>query len=630
MPPDPVTVRRANGAPAVAALALQRMSLPHDLHVWELLKSSLSLSTAQVRTAALDLFRVRRFYDEEHPADVVFLAAWFDRDPVSAAQEMLNIPDWEDRENNIGDYDSDVEYFGARLWEELTRTDFPAALKIAAGLRGIESSGQFFSSISHCQTLTPPQAAALVKVAVKQLPPAQAVDFAVDLTRELRQRSDAKTALEWAHALPLEAGREKSLHFLESYQEAPPQEHPFAFPPLDDAELARLKALEISPERACRIPFSLLREAMAFTPEQALALLHRIPETQRRDGWLGWMLLMRAREGDAQAAGALEIPTPSPQWLHPDYTSLPLPPALTANAPEAMEALRALSAGIRNAALAAALCRAPLEAWQKWAAFARELGAPSTSLRPLLVRMASGGLASEALALAATLPEHKPETENPPPLYIDILKSWALSDFRAAAHFTALQKPGDFRSAACEGLKFALHRIPAASALEQWPDSLDTGEVESAGHYWVYLAYEDTEAGFRFFDSQPHQYAAVNFAGTAVRLDPLRAMQLVYRRPDNQLDLQNIFPRIVYFWPGRVREFLAPLGDEQLWQTVALAAARVHPDKTTAMLKGVPFTSAWDAAGSELAFTRPDLMKSIAPRMSESVRYRVMVERRRD
>ena len=47
------------------------------------------------------------------------------------------------------------------------------------------------------------------------------------------------------------------------------------------------------------------------------------------------------------------------------------------------------------------------------------------------------------------------------------------------------------------------------------------------------------------------------------------------------------------------------------------------------MLKGVPFTSAWDAAGSELSFARPDLMKSIAPRMSQSVRCRVMIERRR-
>ena len=68
---------------------------------------------------------------------------------------------------------------------------------------------------------------------------------------------------------------------------------------------------------------------------------------------------------------------------------------------------------------------------------------------------------------------------------------------------------------------------------------------------------------------------------------------------------------------------------KKTWAAVASEIAHARPDSLLEILRGVEFTSAWDTAGSILGLTRPDLMKKIAPHMSEAARYRVMVEKRR-
>lgn len=157
LPPDPLMTGRVPVPHSAASLALRQMTEPAALFIWQLLKDTESLQPAQLRTIAHELLRVRRYYDQESPADFIVLEAWADRDLSGVAADFLSIPDWEDREDEIGGYDSDVEFEASVFWGRLAERDFPAALKIAESLRGKETLTKFISNIGAVTTLKPEQ-----------------------------------------------------------------------------------------------------------------------------------------------------------------------------------------------------------------------------------------------------------------------------------------------------------------------------------------------------------------------------------------------------------------------------------------------------------------------------------------
>lgn len=144
MPPDPTKVNRVAGPLTPASLKVWQMTLETPDFIWRTLRATETLSTAQLRTLALDLLRIRRFQDEDSLQEGLVLSAWAEREPEAVAGELLNLADWEDREDNIGDYDSDVENPAVRFWVNAAQRDFHAALALAAKLEGKETIQQFF------------------------------------------------------------------------------------------------------------------------------------------------------------------------------------------------------------------------------------------------------------------------------------------------------------------------------------------------------------------------------------------------------------------------------------------------------------------------------------------------------
>ena len=280
MPPDPVTVNRVEGSVTVASLAIRQIMLPNSDFLWEMLETTEELSTPQLRTLALDLLRIRRFYDQDNPQEWLVISAWMDRDPVATVRELMNIPDWEDRDDNIGDYDSDAEFSAALFWKQLARQDFPAALEIAGKLEGKESIRQFFGLLSDAR-FSPQEAADLVKLDAVHEALVKAAHFAKSCAGDLYVRSGTRAAEAFIKLLPEGRIREAAAFTLQEMEREaaahPKKSTPPASPPEMSAALARLASMDVQ-GRNDPFPFPLRREVRALPAGDAVKLLEECGE----------------------------------------------------------------------------------------------------------------------------------------------------------------------------------------------------------------------------------------------------------------------------------------------------------------------------------------------------------------
>jgi hypothetical protein len=573
MPPDPITVNRVAGPITPASLSVwQRTSSPSDF-LWRMLKATKSLSTPQLRTLTLDLLRVRRFRDEDYQQDWLMLSALADREPTAAVQEVLGIADWEDRDENIGDYDSDVENIGALFWRHLADRDFPTALAIAAKLQGRETIGQFLTHhwLTEATRFSPAQAAEVVKLAAKLENDNDAAYLARDFVREMAAQSKSQAARALVELLPDGVIRQEGAKTLADAEMDPEPAPAPSAPPLEmsDARLRSLQELD-SKDQFRPFPFPLFRAIRALPPAEAQELAAQFPQTASTEGgWLAWLLAMEAREGD-QPATALP--------------SVPLPP----------------SNSYQNGS---------------------DPDTPEFRKIRAILAQAAAGKYKAALAAAAAFKTgpHPAEQELPNPSH-DVMTIWALQDFPAAIAYVTREKDEAKRRSYIPALNLAIPRLPCANVLPHIPPTeFFWGEL-SLDPWRHFIAFEDREAGFRYFAKHKDvlKGEAGEFLATAVRLDPVRAVALARKRGS---ELNGTAWGLALHWPDRIHELLRPEDGKEVWEAVALCLAEHNPYETIAVLEGQPFQEPWDQAGSQLR-KLPELMKTILPRMSPGAQER--------
>lgn len=514
--PDPLYQNRVPCAHTAASLHLRLASEPPGLVAWEFLKESRALTEAQLRTLTLDALRTRRYYCNS-AAEFLFLECYAGRNLEAATADVMQIPDWEDSIDEIGDYDSDVEYFGGKLWRRLAATDLPAALRLADGLKGSETRGQILRD-----GYDPEQTAAeAVRSISSDINPSQ-IKASVAALPSGPRRTAAEAALE-------ERKRDKS--------QAPPGRNQASpvFP--DDPALTKLAAMDTTfdAEYPGRSPLPLLEEVLKLSPETALEMAGRLWKGQHHMVWLNWMLFQRAAEGDPDKALDFNALPGSVAWiLRPRSPVASAVWALKAGSPGVTEQLRALPAGdARNAAIEGYFGRASLDALDQHIALAKDLAVPATACTPLLVRTARAGRGAEAMALAVTLSEGGVAGEGP--CEDEILKAWCLTDLKSAIRFL---EPRLARDDSMESVRWhiseAFSLLPSRLILESLPPAtlarLHHHEIFYE-EFWLYLATEDIEAGFQFFGKikghEGFSLALESFASVAARYQPARAKALL-------------------------------------------------------------------------------------------------------
>jgi hypothetical protein len=543
MPPDPVTVNRVAGPLTPASLAVwQLTSSPSDF-LWRMLKATETLTTPQLRTLTLDLLRVRRFSDEDSPQDWLAMSAWADREPAVAVGELLNLSDWEDRDDNIGDYDSDVEFLGVLFWSHLADRDFPAAFAIAEKLEGGETLRQFFDHPSFWQStrFSPTQAAGLVKLAAKLQNDKVAGELAREFVLEMASPSGIQTARALVNLLPHGVIRDNGEQALQEAETDPKPEETLSVPQpaLPDARLKPLQELD-SRDLFGPFPFPLFRAIRALAPAEAGELEAQFPQTASTAGWLGWLLAMQAREGD-QPANWLPVPLPPYHWYQ------------DGSGPDTPEAAK---------------------------------------IRALLVQAAAGKYEATLAAAADFRMSPKSVEQLLPHPSVTVMMIQALQDFPAAVAYVAQEKDEEKRAAYMAGLDRAMHRLPCADVLPHIPPTaVFWGELDLDA--WLrFLPFEDREAGFRYFEAnlQLRPDEGANFLATAARFEPARAVALARQQ-------EGVLPQtaggLATHWPDRIGEFLKPGDGPEVWKAVARSLAEYHPEKLLAVLKSQPHRQAW-------------------------------------
>lgn len=293
IPPDPLMTNRVPCPHSAASLALRQMIDPTGLFAWEFLKETESLNTAQLRTLVHDLLRPRRYYHEIPAADQIAIQAWAARDLAAATADILNIPDWEDRDMFIDDYDSDVEYEGWVLWSRLAETDFAKAVRIADRLQGHETQRMCFSVFGDQPLFQPSQIPALVRLARRHRPYAEPEEIAGDAVCAIFQRTGRAAAQEAIRKLPAGPEKQEAAERFAEWQD--PGSKIWTPAVFKNPALTKLAALDCQEQHCRSLPVPLLRAVVKLSPEEALALGTELkaappPRSATPIGWAGCSL----------------------------------------------------------------------------------------------------------------------------------------------------------------------------------------------------------------------------------------------------------------------------------------------------------------------------------------------------
>lgn len=515
---DALSVDRVAGPFTVENLVVRHLAGPDGLLLWELMRAFESLTIPQLRSLSHDLLRPRRFYNGLLPLDLLVVSAWADRDLAGATEDMLHIPDWEDSIEAIGDYDCDVEFFGAMLWMRLAERDFAKAAAIAEKVTGEETRRQFSDFLwtvlpqpadlpaylafaSHLDGLTPEKAAtdavfnlyilkgdAAAQAGLETMPEGTAKQSAAESLADLKKSRDS-----------------------EGIKSPVPRKLTFASPRL--TELAALEETGFSEDKLeiFHLPVATLREVRRLSPEKALEFAREVKKSGAATHCLGWLLAMRAADGDPRVLAEFDFRPDFQQNFSGRLSDLRF--ALLAGEPGMEAELRAMPAGEdRNLALQNFLSRADLTKTAQWVKLAQDLKAPAASWSPLLVRLASLGQPEQALALADAVPPDplpdngKSAVPGGTIFRSSIVNAWGLRDFPAASKYVLALASGEKQKAAAGGLVSALQVLRPADFLPSLTVPLlqtlfDCDVFLDEYQFLLWLAIESPEAGTAWVDS---------------------------------------------------------------------------------------------------------------------------------
>lgn len=419
-----------------ASLALEELTQPRGLFVWNAALDVDATSTEALRSVAATLWRAR--------AEGVFVSAeslvvecLAERDLAGTLKAMLALMR-RDAARDDGGRGVQLDDGAAQLWCRLAGRDWPAALALLEGVPAGDAARRFWFVAASESKLPPNRLPAFMDAMAGGLAdkrwewalyPAlwNAVKGGdVRKCRKLCQKCRNRGLRQVAERLLLDL--EKNPPFKGSGPES-------AQAPVKNQKLRRLLALDTSPGQAGKFPFPLLREVAGLDPEAALELAEGLAEDKAVEGtWLAWMLFMQAAGGDAAKAQTVAVETGN-QLLragHAGAVYFARRPDLSLGA--AMEELRRMeSPEQQRQAMQGFLLGAPAQGFIKgeqgnpFMALAAEVKLPADYWQPGLCLAAASGGGVAAVRTAQIL---KWETASSRGMLEEsILRAWALSDF---------------------------------------------------------------------------------------------------------------------------------------------------------------------------------------------------------
>lgn len=514
---DPLSVDRVAGPFTAEDLVVRQMAEPAGLLLWELMGAFESLTIPQLRSLSHDLLRPRRFYNDLMPLDLLAVYAWADRDLAGATEDILHIPDWEDSIEAIGDYDCDVEFFGAMLWMRLAERDFAKAATIAEKLTGEETRRQFSDFLSTALIKPADLPAYMTFVShFGGLTPEKAASDAIGNLYLVKGETSAQAGLD---ALPQSTAKQSAAESLaalkkpkdsEGIKSPVPRLLSFASPKL--TELAALEENGFSDHKPeiFHFPFATRREVCKLPPDRALEFARELKKSGKVTICLGWLLAMRAAEADPRVLAEFDFTPDFQQGFSGRLSDLRF--ALLAGDPGMEVELRAMPAGEdRILALQNFLSRADPAKTDQWVKLAEDLKAPAAAWSPLLVRLASQE-PEKALALVDTvalnpLPEdRKSDVPDAAILRRNIVNAWGLRDFPAAAKYVLALPSSEKQKAAAGGLVSALRVRRPADFLPSLTEPLlqalfDCDAFLDEYQFLLWMTIESPTAGTAWLDS---------------------------------------------------------------------------------------------------------------------------------
>lgn len=179
-----------------------------------------------------------------------------------------------------------------------------------------------------------------------------------------------------------------------------------------------------------------------------------------------------------------------------------------------------------------------------------------------------------------------------PGFQIQVMLMWALQEFSAAVGYVAQEKNETNRATYMAALNEAIRRLPCGKVLEHLPATTMFWAEMDLDAWRRFIAFEDREAGFRYFKAH-HQILpaeAAGFLASAVRFEPARAVGLAREQKGALIQTAGSLAK---HWPERIAVFLKPEDGVEVWKAVARSLADYNPEKLLAVLKSQPHRQAW-------------------------------------
>ena len=496
---DPLAANRVPGPLTVSGLALRQRIGPPALFYWELLRQLQFLTTPQVRTLALDLLRVRRCSYAISPADLIVVDAWADRDLAAAATEILHIPDWEDGNPAIGDDDSDVEFVGAALWTRLAEKDFAKAMELADRLTGQETIRQFFEHVDHPIVFEDAfHLRQWLDFWTRHLPASEVQEMAVAAVALIAGASGADAAGTACQQLPegkvKEAVEAKVMECARNRLKGKRVRRT-----ISNGQLRRLDQLEPRVDRIMAFPWEMIRRVGCLTPADALRLGQLLSGEKSVGPWLGWVLAMRASEGDPWTAAALRLPfteSVSVPALNTNWPQFDVTYAMATREAGTIDKLEMLPEGEeRNAAFRGYFSRADLSLSDRGITLATRWKLGWEDCMPLLSRLVVEGQAVKALQMAEGLMGRQAASGDADGPVYQVLEALALHNFAEAVEVLWKLPVGRADSRMSYVLSFAIAVHPPSKILPLLTsDFLERYDEPFPQPYFTWLGIEDPDA----------------------------------------------------------------------------------------------------------------------------------------
>ncbi len=430
---------------SAAGFALLELTQPRGLFVWSAAKRVAAADDPALRKVAQQLWRARR-KSTLTGAEPLVVEGLAERDLPGTVEAMITLMRDDSGEQQVDSPGIGLDNDAANLWCRLAGRDWKRARALLAKLPGNDAALRFWC-VAASECVLPldrlPSFMEAMSRGVSEKSRERALYPA--LWNAVKLHGAQKTAASVARCAvrPMRSLAGKLVAGLKKhppFNGVPPGEprRQINFPGLE-----RLLHLDVAAGEPRRLPFPLLAAVLQLSPEDALVMARGLAAEENAGGhWLGWMLFMRAAEGDPMAAWEVATETGNqvlranhsdsiPYALQPGLELVPMIAKIRAM--ESPERQRQAMEGLLMSRLAQEFLIG--EQGNPFMGLANEARLPAAYWRPGLCLAATAGGGRAALGISRQL-RWEPEIGRLM-LREEILRAWALADFPSFLQFAS-------------------------------------------------------------------------------------------------------------------------------------------------------------------------------------------------